>query len=363
MEGDVRGWGWGGGGGAGFDVIDTCGLSRKSLSAALHVLDGPVLGTASCGAVDVCNIGIIGPSESESAEAAMYAASGSQLPVGVLAVLKSLGLTYVAVVHEDSAHARDAAFDLRTRGRQSGICVDTVIEIKDFVTAGVNQLKDQRGRTKDGTLRVVYFGGIQTFLDVQRNLDQRQVDFTGISWLIVKQPENDTQDYDVTNFKPETILFTISNENVSEVYDFVWQKFENVNQASVANDDPIGKAIANCTGSAQKPLHPPNAHFAPVIDALFVMLNAFQRQFRLHCRDPNALCKDIREEFNFMSEVLKFPVQYADLSTRLGVTVEEFAAADRFVNFSADGDLLLDAQSDIFDVWFIESQSLLNKFR
>lgn len=42
---------------AGFDVYDDCGLAQKTMSLALDVLDGPVLGSSTCKENSICNLG------------------------------------------------------------------------------------------------------------------------------------------------------------------------------------------------------------------------------------------------------------------------------------------------------------------
>jgi len=45
----------------GFDVYDDCGLAQKTMSQALDVLDGPILGTPSCTDGMQCHIGMFVP--------------------------------------------------------------------------------------------------------------------------------------------------------------------------------------------------------------------------------------------------------------------------------------------------------------
>lgn len=95
-----------------------------------------------------------------------------------------------------------------------------------------------------------------------------------------------------------------------------------------------------------------------IIDSVFVLISAFQRKFLSKCPDGKSVCKELRDSFQFdLPEVLRHPVAY----NLTPVRVEEFYEARREVNFTLQGELLLDDDSAQTDVSVVTTQLNLSK--
>lgn len=72
------------------------------------------------------------------------------------------------------------------------------------------------------------------------------------------------------------------------------------------------------------------------------------------------MCQRVRENFVFdLKEVLWYPVNYSSLR----VKVEEFANAQRVVNFTTDGELKLNDDARVLDVSLVKEEKTLNVVR
>ena len=210
---------------------------------------------------------------------------------------------------------------------------------------------DQINRTRDSSLRVVYIGSRSSFLDLQKGLSVANSNITGISWMIAQFPSDVMTSLSDVNVPPRTLILSLAQQNISEAYDFVWDKFNRIKNNNPNQGDVIEETLVSClAGSTQITTALDTSLTAPVIDAVFVLLTSFQRQFKGQCRQPRTLCPAIRENFDFMSERFEYPVRYAELDSNFNVDVSDFSQARRIVNFTADGDLSLDPASVMFDI-------------
>ncbi|KAH3880595.1 uncharacterized protein LOC127878558 [Dreissena polymorpha] len=363
----------------GFDVHDDCGLNRKSMSRALDVLDGPVLGTTSCKANDKCQIGLISASGSSPTEALLYALDGSHIPVlspiatrtnlkrywnffrtipsddhllqALVNALKDINVTYVAVIYEDTDFGRYGVQMIRELGHAKGVCVDSDLKLTPNVKVDLTNLTAQRDRTKDDSLRVIFIGQQSSFINMKRDLDTYNLGETipGITWLFIEQAEDWTSTNDFKNAYNGTLVMSHARENISEAFEYVKMKWNRVNNKS---DDPIERLLASCAGGSN--LTAVDADFGPTVDAVFVLLFTFQRQLKEKCtaKAPFINCSRIREEFNFKGEILNYPMRYIDMKTitQGALDIKEFTDKNRVVNFTADGNVLSSSHVPLYDV-------------
>lgn len=89
-------------------------------------------------------------------------------------------------------------------------------------------LTDQRDKTKNRSLRVVYFGNRDVYRQMQ--LELRHAAISGISWLVVDQSEDMTTPLDVTTdtLPVGTVVISQSSVVVAEVQQYVAEKWEKV---------------------------------------------------------------------------------------------------------------------------------------
>ena len=122
--------------------------------------------------------------------------------------------------------------------------------------------------------------------------------------------------------------------------------------------DPL-EELVHCTYVTTVPKWS-DRHLATTVDSLFVLLSSFQRLLMSLCPGGNQVCEYMRTNFEFsLTEVLLHPVTY----NKTPVHVEEFSDAQRLVNLTDDGELLLDDSSPLFDVSIVTTSKELSKVR
>lgn len=368
----------------GFDVYDDCGIFRNTIGRALDVFDGAVLGSSSCTNRTACQIGIISATRSNNTEDLLNALRGTSLPVispyatfdsltrysnffrtvpsdrvqieAIVDVLKTLNLTYIAVVATDDEYGRQCADILRELGKQHGVCVDNNQYVKTGQDIEIKLLLEQLQRTKDSWLRVVFFGSKNVFMNIKGQLSLYP-NTKNITWLVAEHSEEYSSFDAATDLDDKTIVFSRNSVNLSELYEYVQNKWNHVLSTNQTSDD--SERLMMCSRLNKVPKWT-NQNVQYIIDTIFILASSLQRQKALHCLQSESVCKLLREHFKFeINELKSQPVVYINISTN--VTVKEFAEMERSVTFTTNRELKMDDKLSVYDINIVNSLRTFTK--
>lgn len=365
----------------GFEVYDDCGIDRYSIGRAIDVVDGLPLGSDACANANksVCQIGIIGTSKSETSSAVLETISGTKTPVlspfatypdlgrfsnfyrttpsedqqlkAIIEFLLKINWKYIAVVHTDDLFGNYGSEAIQTLGKQRGICVDVIYEISnldDALAELFTNLQDQKKRTKRNSLGVVFLGGKEVATHLLRQLNFVSDTMKDIYWIMPDLVGNDVRVFEpLDNMAAnETVVFSKFSTPLQSVESYIHRKWESaINTSFIPKDD--FDALLACAGRTAIPEWT-NQHGETVLDAVYVLASALQRQQRYYCSGQSGVCQGLRKNFKLDSDLIFNPLNYSQLPEE--VTVPELAAVERAVRFTEHGELVSSSILPLFDL-------------
>lgn len=366
----------------GFDVYDDCGIDRHSISRAIDVVDGLPLGSDACAARNdiVCQIGIIGTSNSETTRAILETIFGTNVPVlspfatypdlgrfsnfyrttpsddqqlkAIIDILLELKWHYIAVVHTDDLFGTYGSAALETLGKRRGICVDVKYEISNLNDALAElfpKLQNQKSMTKGNSLGVVFLGGKDVAAHLLRQLNFVADTMKDIYWILPDLVGNDVNVFETLDNRAanETVVISKFSVSLPSVNTYVTRKWESAINTSSGPKDDLDALLA-CTGRTVVPEWT-NQNAETVIDAVYVLASALQRQQRFYCSGQQGVCHDLRQNFKLDSDLITNPLNYTELPADM--TVPEFAAVQKEVRFTEAGELVPSGILPLYDIY------------
>lgn len=368
----------------GFEVYDDCGIERYSIGRALDVVDGYPLGSDACAARNdtVCQIGIIGTSRSDTTAVILDIINGTDVPLlspfatypalseyssffrttlsqdqqlqAILQYLLEVNWRYIAVVHTGGLFGQYGSQALKNLGAQHGICVDVIFKISnlnDGLADLFTKLKNQKQRTKDGSLGVVFLGQKEDAAYILTQLKFRltnDASLNDIYWIMPDLVGNvnifENLDNSAGN---KTVVFSKFSTDLPSIEAYVLAKWKNAMNNSGSQADDVDALFA-CTGKTAVPKWT-NEHAESVTDAVYILASALQRQQRYYCSGQLPICKDLRHNFSLESDLFTSPLNYSELPA--SVTVPEFAAAKRAVPLTAEGEVEASRTNPLYELY------------
>lgn len=97
----------------------------------------------------------------------------------------------------------------------------------------ITKLVEQRDRTKDRSLRVLFFGSRDIYRTMLKELSHSQSRLVNITWLVVEHPEDTASQLDVVtdSIPAGTLVVSQARLVVLEAEEYVMEKWKKVSMA------------------------------------------------------------------------------------------------------------------------------------
>lgn len=213
-----------------------------------------------------------------------------------------------------------------------------------------SELRDQKSRTKSNSLGVVFLGGKDAAKHLLTQLNFSPYDTVkDIYWVMPDLVGNDIKIFEKLDNMAgnKTVVFSRVSTDLNNVKTHVLSKWERAINNSKYGGDGV-EALYACSGKTEIPEWT-NQNAESVLDAVYVLASALQRQQRLYCPGQPGICEELKRNFNLESDVINNPLNYTDMADE--VTVPEYATTRRVVKFTTEGELVLPSSTPLYELF------------
>ena len=225
-------------------------------------------------------------------------------------------------------------------------------DLKDALAKLFTELQNQKKRTKDGSLGVVFLGDKDTAAYVLTQL-KFKIGETGASmddiyWVMPDLVGNDDSVFEnlYNSAGNKTVVFSKFSTDMPSIETHVRSKWQHIINNPDSHTDGLDALFA-CTGRTAAPKWT-NQHAESVTDAVYILASALQRQQRYYCSQVSGICQELKKNFKLDSDLTTNPLNYSQL--RANVTVPEFAKAERTVKLTADGEVEASTTKPLYEL-------------
>ena len=226
-------------------------------------------------------------------------------------------------------------------------------DLKGVLAKLFNELQNQKKRTKDGSLGVVFLGDKDTaaylLTQLKFKIEETGTSMDDIYWVMPDLVGNDVSIFEnlYNSAGNKTVVFSKCSTDLPSIEAYVRSKWQHI----INNPDSHTDGLDALFACADKTVVPKwtNQHAESVGDAVYILASALQRQQRYYCSQVSGICQKLKKNFKLDSDLTTNPLNYSQLPA--SVTVPEFSTAERTVKLTADGEVEASTTKPLYELY------------